>query len=237
MKNKLIVISLGGSLIVPNEVDWKFLKKFEEIILKYMRNKFRFIIITGGGYTARKYQSAISKIGVMNSEDRDWIGIHSTRLNGHLLRTIFRACAHPRINKNPYEKFDFREKILIGAGWKPGFSTDLDAVILAKEYGAKTLINLSNIDYVYTEDPRKFADAKKIKEISWKDFRRIVGDKWDPGLNAPFDPVASKMAEELGMEVVILNGKKMKNFENYLQGQKFQGTVIHPCTKNINRQK
>ncbi|HLM84139.1 MAG TPA: UMP kinase [Candidatus Bathyarchaeia archaeon] len=226
MKNKLIVISLGGSLIAPGDIDWHFLKKFKDLILKMVQNKYRFIIITGGGQTARKYQSAIAKIGVINGEDRDWIGIHSTRLNGHLLRTIFRKYAHPRINKNPYQKFDFREKILIGAGWKPGFSTDLDAVILAKEYGAKTLINLSNIDYVYTKDPRKFKDAKKIKEIAWKDFRRIVGDKWDPGLNAPFDPVASKMAEEMNMEVVILNGKKLKNFESCLVGRKFQGTVI-----------
>lgn len=226
MKSKLIVVSLGGSLIAPGEVDSKFLKKFKELILKFLRKNYRFIIITGGGATARKYQSAIQKVGVLNSEDRDWIGIHTTRLNGHLLRTIFRKYAHPRINKNPYNKFDFREKILIGAGWKPGFSTDLDAVILAKEYGAKTLINLSNIDYVYTADPRKFRNAKKIKEIAWSDFRKIVGDKWDPGLNAPFDPVASKMAEELEMEVVIMNGKKLKNFENYIRDKKFQGTVI-----------
>ncbi len=226
MKPELIVISLGGSLIAPSEVDWKFLKKFRDLILNFIKNKYRFIIITGGGQTARKYQSAILKVGVLNSEDRDWIGIHSTRLNAHLLRTIFRKHAHPRINKNPYERFDFQEKILIGSGWRPGVSTDFDAVILAKEYGAKTVINLSNIDHVYTKDPRKFKDAKKIKEISWTDFRKIVGDKWDPGLNTPFDPVASKMAEELEMEVVIVNGKKLKNFENYLAHKKFQGTFI-----------
>ena len=147
------------------------------------------MIITGGGHTARKYQSAICK-DRRNEQRRprlDRNPFHKTERPSFCGRS-FRKYAHPRINKNPYQKFDFREKILIGAGWKPGFSTDLDAVILAKEYGAKTLINLSNIDYVYTKDPKKFADAKKIKEISWKDFRKIVGDKWDPGLNAPFDP-------------------------------------------------
>jgi len=227
MKNKVIVISLGGSLIFPPEgIDWKFLKKFKNLILKFIKQNNRFIIISGGGSICRQYQDAVLKIGVIEKDDRDWIGIHSTRLNGHLLRTIFRKYAHPRINKNPYQKFDFREKILIGAGWKPGFSTDLDAVILAKEYDAKTLINLSNIDFVYTKDPKKFPNAKKIKEIQWKDFRKIVGDKWDPGLNAPFDPVASKMAEELKMEVVIMNGKKLKNLESYLTHKKFLGTVI-----------
>jgi uridylate kinase len=227
MKSKLIVVSLGGSLIFPPAgIDWKYLKKFKEMILGLIGKNYRFVIISGGGSICRHYQDAVKKIGVLDKEDRDWIGIHTTRLNGHLLRTIFRKYAHPRINKYPHEKFDFREKILIGAGWKPGFSTDLDAVILAKEYGAKTVVNLSNIDYAYTKDPKKFKDAKKIKEISWTDFRKIVGDKWDPGLNAPFDPVASKMAEEFGMEVVIMNGKKLKNFEGYLQGKKFQGTVI-----------
>lgn len=227
MKNKLIVISLGGSLIFPSEgIDWRFLKKFKDLILELIKKNHRFIIVSGGGYIARKYQEAVMKIGILDNEDRDWIGIHSTRLNAHLLRTIFRKYAHPRINKNPNDRFDFREKILIGSGWRPGFSTDLDAVLLAKEYGAKTVINLSDIDYVYTKDPRKFKDAKRIKKISWPDFRRIVGDKWDPGLNAPFDPVASKMAEELKMGVVILNGKKLKNLENFLQGKKFQGTTI-----------
>ncbi|MDD3486822.1 MAG: UMP kinase [Candidatus Moranbacteria bacterium] len=227
MKQKLIVISLGGSLIFPSEgIDWKFLKKFKELVLGLLKNNYRLIIVSGGGTVARKYQEAVMKIGILDNEDRDWIGIHSTRLNAHLLRTIFRKYAHPRINKNPHERFDFREKILIGSGWRPGFSTDLDAVLLAKEYGAKTVINLSNIDYVYTKDPRKFKDAKKIKEIAWPDFRKIVGDRWDPGLNAPFDPVASKIAQESKMEVVILNGKKLKNFENFLAGKKFHGTTI-----------
>ena len=160
-KNKIVVISLGGSLIVPGEeIDWRFLKKFKNLILKFIKNKKRFILVAGGGFIARKYQKAISKIGVLNNEDKDWIGIHATRLNAHLLRTIFRKFAHPRINKNPYERFDFREKILIGSGWRPGVSTDFDAVILAKEYDAGTVINLSNIDYVYNKDPKKFKDAK-----------------------------------------------------------------------------
>ncbi len=226
-KNKIVVISLGGSLIVPGEeIDWRFLKKFKNLILKFIKNKKRFILVAGGGFIARKYQKAISKIGVLNNEDKDWIGIHATRLNAHLLRTIFRKFAHPRINKNPYERFDFREKILIGSGWRPGVSTDFDAVILAKEYDAGTVINLSNIDYVYNKDPKKFKDAKKIKEISWVDYRNMVGDKWDPGMNVPFDPIASKVANESNMEVAIMNGKKLDNLENYLNGKEFRGTVI-----------
>ncbi len=217
---------MGGSLIVPDEIDWKLLKRFKELIIKQIKLGKRFIIVAGGGNIARKYQKAVSKIGVLEPDDRDWIGIHSTRLNAHLLRTIFRKYAHPRINKNPYERFDFKEKILIGSGWRPGVSSDYDAVVLAKEYQAKEILNLSNIDYVYDKDPDRYKDARKIKEISWKDFRKIVGNRWDPGMNVPFDPIASRMAQEYNMVVTIMNGKRIKNVENYLNHRKFKGTVI-----------
>ena len=74
--------------------------------------------------------------------------------------------------------------------------------------------------------PKKFKNAVPIKNILWKDFRKIVGNKWEPRMNKPFDPIASREAEKLGLEVVILNGKKLKNFERYLNGEKFIGTVI-----------
>ena len=115
---------------------------------------------------------------------------------------------------------------LVAAGWRPGWSTDYVATILAERLGAKTVINLSNIKYVYSSDPKKNKDAKKIKEINWHDFRKIVGNKWDPGLNMPFDPVASKHAEELGLKVIIAEGKNIKNLENIFEGKEFQGTLI-----------
>jgi uridylate kinase len=128
--------------------------------------------------------------------------------------------------KDPTEKIDFKKKILLAAGWKPGCSTDYDAVLLAENFGIKKLVNLTNIDYVYDKDPRKFKDAKKIEKISWKDFIKIVGDKWDPGLNAPFDPIASKESEKIGLEVAIINGKNLNNFEKYLNDEQFIGTII-----------
>jgi len=229
MDKKTVIISLGGSLIVPEEIDWKFVKKFKALIEEQIGKGLKFILITGGGKTARKYIDASAKIDDINNEDKDWIGIHATRMNGHFIRTIFRKHAHPKINTNPHDLedfYNFKESILVAAGWRPGFSTDFDAVLLAKYLGIKTVINLSNIDYVCDKDPRKFPDAKKIEEISWKDFRKMVGDKWDPGMNAPFDPIASKEAQEIGLEVAIMNGQNLANLKKYLEGQKAKGTII-----------
>ncbi len=157
-----------------------------------------------------------------------WIGweFSSTRLNAQLVRLMFGKLAHGGIVEDPNIKLSFKEKILVAGGWMPGRSTDDDAVRLAKIYGAGTVINLSNIDYVYTKDPRKFKDAKLIKDISWKDFRKIVGNKWDPGKNLPFDPTAAKLAEQLKLKVIIANGKNLGNLKNILEGKNFKGTTV-----------
>ena len=220
-----VVISLGGSLIVPSTVDINFLKKFKQLILKFIRSK-RFIIISGGGKICRIYQNAASAITKLADEDLDWLGIHATRLNAHLLRTIFRGYAYPRIINNPEEKIKLNRPILIAAGYKPGFSTDYDAVLLAKNFGVKTLLNLTDKDYVYNKDPDIFKDAKPLKQMTWKAYRKISGNNWDPGLNLPFDPVAAREAEKIKLKVVVMNGKNIKNLDNFLSGKNFKGTVI-----------
>lgn len=225
-KDLPIIISVGGSLIVPDAIDIHFLSTFKEIIEKNIKKGMRFVIISGGGRTARNYQEAAHKVTPLDEEDMDWLGIHSTRLNGHLLRTIFYEHSHPRMITDPHEDVLFTEKILVASGWKPGFSTDYDAVLLARNIGAQQIINLSNIDYVFDKDPRKFKDAKALPTISWEEFRKLIPRKWSPGLSSPFDPVASKLAEELGMEVTILNGKNIAQLDNYLSGKAFAGTKI-----------
>lgn len=223
---EIYVLSLGGSLIVPDEVDYRFLKKFRELIMKKVKNGNRFIIVCGGGGLNRKYNEAAKKIRKLSNGELDWIGIYASRCNAQLVKILFGSLACDKININPHEKISTEKPILIGAAYKPGWSTDYDAVYLAKTYGAEKMANLSNIDYAYDKDPRKYKNAAPIKNINWKNFRKIVGNKWEPRMNKPFDPIASREAEKLNLEVTILNGKKLKNLENYLDGKKFIGTVI-----------
>ncbi|HHX58690.1 MAG TPA: UMP kinase [Candidatus Moranbacteria bacterium] len=231
-QEKPIIISLGGSLIVPDKIDWRFLKKFRKVIVSQINKGKKFVIIAGGGKTCRNYQAAADKVVKLTNDDMDWLGIHATRLNAHLIKTIFRRYAHPRINKNPRTKEDLRkhfskqEKIMVAAGWRPGWSTDFVATILAERLGAKTVINLSNIKYAYDKDPNKFKDAKKIEKINWTDFRKIVGNKWNPGANLPFDPIASKEAEKQGLKVIIADGKNIENLKDIFNNKAFKGTTI-----------
>ena len=227
-KNEPIVISLGGSLIVPDGgPDVHFLTAFREFVLDLNRNGHKVILTCGGGKTARHYITAASKVTSLEAEDLDWLGIHATRLNGHLLRTLFRSVAYPNVIKNPMRTpRKFSQKVLIAAGWKPGWSTDYVACRIAGLLGVKHVINASNIDCVFTADPRKDANAKPIKEMKWKEYRKMVGDKWDPGLSAPFDPIASKYCDRHGIEVAIVDGKNLKNLERVVEGSEFKGTLL-----------
>ncbi len=228
-KREYIVVSVGGSLIVPEGIDTSFLKNLRTLVLEKTLAGSSFYIIAGGGRLARNYQDAAREIrgeDMLEREDMDWLGIHSTRLNAHLLRTIFIEEAQERIVKNPTHRLRGKESVVIGAGWKPGWSTDYCAVMAAKTLGAKKLVNLSNIDYVYTADPRKDPTATKIEKIDWAAFRKLIPAEWDPGLSSPFDPVAAKEAEALGLEVAIINGEKLGEFKNYLDDKPFVGTII-----------
>ncbi len=227
MKKEIILLSIGGSLVVPDGIDKDFLSQFKKLILQYTRKGKRFVITVGGGTTCRIYQDASRDLGNPTLTELDWLGIKVTEVNAYLLKMLFEPHVHPKVITNPTENIRFTKSVLIGAGWKPGCSTDMDAVLLSRKLGIHRLVNLTNIDFVYDKDPRKWSDAKPIHSISWKEFRKIIPAKWQPGLHSPFDPVASRLAQKIKLEVTIMNGKDIANLDNYLSGRDFKGTQIH----------
>jgi len=221
-----IVISVGGSLIVPKEINVDFIKNFKKIIVKQVNKGKRFMLITGGGNTCRKYNKA-GRLFINEEEYIDWIGIRATQINAQLMIAVFKEFYSGKEFLLDYnKKIKSNDKVLIGCGWKPGCTSDYDAVKWAENINAGVLINLSDVDYVCDKDPRKYKDARPIKEISWKDFIKTIGDKFVSGMNVPFDPVASKEAEKIGLKVVIMNGNDLDNFEDFLEGREFKGTLI-----------
>jgi uridylate kinase len=223
------VISLGGSIVAPEAVDTEFVSDFLKLVSSYLEKAEdrRLVLIVGGGAPARNYQAAYRSIAAStNHDDQDWIGIMATRLNAELIRaSLGELCRNPVVT-DPSADFDFTGRVLIGAGWKPGFSTDFDAVVLAERFGAKRVLNLSNIEKVYSADPKIDPGAKPLDRVSWDEFREMVGDDWTPGKNLPFDPVATRRAAELGLQVITAGGRNLANVEAILEGREFTGTLI-----------
>jgi uridylate kinase len=225
----LHILSVGGSIVIPKTgFDPAFLKSFKTMILKKVAKGHRFVLVVGGGATARNYQDAARNVQKsISNEQLDWIGIAATVMNAEFMKALFGEYAYKSVVRDPYEKVRTTKPIIIAAGLKPGCSTDLRAVQYAEVYGAERVYNLSNISYVYTKDPNKYPDAEKIETIDWKQFRKdIVGDTWEPGNSAPFDPIASKLAERLNLSVSILSGKDMRNISKAIDGKSFEGTSI-----------
>lgn len=226
------VLSVGGSIVAPEGPDVEFVKKFVLLIKQYLaeHKEDKLIFVVGGGGPARIYQNAfraVTETSPDNStEAADWIGIMATRLNAQFVKASFGDLCREAVVTDPTVAEEFTGSVLLAAGWKPGFSTDNDAVLLAEKFGAKTVVNLSNIEKVYTDDPRKNPDATPIDEISWADFRKIVGDEWTPGKNCPFDPIASKKAQSLGLTVICAGGKNLENIKAILEDKNYVGTTI-----------
>ena len=218
---------MGGSIIIPAEgFNIEFLKKFRELILTRVKLGEKFILVIGGGSTCRKYQQAAKESAGASSDDLDWLGIYATHFNARFTGLLFNGWAEPELIINPTKKVKSKKSILIAGGWKPGCSTDYDAVLLAKTYGAKELINASNISYVYTADPKKDASAKPLSQLTWKEMQTIVGDSWTPGANLPFDPKAVKEAAKLELKVFFVKGTDLAEFAKVLSGKDFAGTVV-----------
>jgi uridylate kinase len=224
------VISLGGSIVAPGNADGQFLKQFTHLIRSLLEEdgERRFIFVVGGGGPARAWQEAYREAcgaSALN-EEADWIGIMATRLNAQLVKAVMSEWCRQDVVTDPTQAEPLKGKVLVAAGWKPGFSSDNDAVLLAERFNAKTVINLSNIEKVYTADPKKDPSARPLDRISWDDFRAMVGDEWVPGKNVPFDPVASRHAQELGLRVICAAGRDLENLKKIISGGDFTGTTI-----------
>lgn len=226
----LIMLSLGGSVIHPDTgIDIKFLKGFNELIRKEVALGRRFFIMVGSGYIGREYQYAARLIhGEVATEDLNWLGIHGTELNAHLVRTVFSDLAYPKLisKLSQIEEINEKQKLFVGCGNVPGASTDFDLVRLAENVKSELIVSLLNVKQIYDKDPKLFPEAKPLFKISWTDYKQMVGDWWNPERQLPFDPFAAKLAHHLNLKIIFSEGRSLKNLENILEGRKFTGTVI-----------
>lgn len=230
-ENDIRVISLGGSIVAPDGIDTKFLTQFRDFIDTWLESspQSKLIFVIGGGGVARSYQNAYKElVPSPDTTAMDYIGIRATRLNAEFVRAVFtKNCVDPIVT-DPEGDHPFTGRVLVASGWKPGFSTDNVAVRLAKKFNSTVFYNLSNIKKVFTADPKKDLNAKPLDSLTWTDYKKMVGDKWVPGANAPFDPIATKHAEEMGLNVMVAYGRDIPNLSKLFNGEKFEGSIIRP---------
>lgn len=224
---KLVVLSLGGSLIIPEKVNVSYLKKFREVLKKNSR-KYKFVVVCGGGNIAREYISALDEIGI-NEEFQSFSGISATRMNARFMNYLFKQDASKGIPmkmseiKGYLRKFDF---VFCGAlEYKPNQTSDSTSAEIARHF--KTIfINLTNVSGLYDKNPKKFKNAKFIPRISWKEFDKMASRiPYKPGQHFVLDQKASKIIMKNKIPTYII-GEDLKQLDNFLNNKSFKGTKI-----------
>ncbi|MCG8452861.1 MAG: UMP kinase [Spirochaetales bacterium] len=230
-QNDVTVFDFGGSIVAPDGPDTKFLGQFIPFLQEWLdaNENRKAIMVVGGGGAARAYQGAVRELAPQTApESLDWVGVMATRLNAELMRALLGPLCPDPVVTNPSAPFEFTGRVLMAAGWKPGFSTDYDAVVLAERFGADKILMLSNIAKVYDSDPRTNPEAKPLDHLTWEEYKSMAGEEWKPGANVPFDPVATARAAQAKLTVVAAAGQNLENLQSILDGKDFVGTIIAP---------
>ncbi|MHA2231590.1 MAG: UMP kinase [Candidatus Hodarchaeales archaeon] len=225
----MIVISLGGSVINPGTIDKVFLKAFTSLIEEKVENEHRFVIVCGGGAVARQYIAALPE--GLSEGQKDMVGIEPTWLNARLIAVYLQdLCSQviPRHFDQLIGQLEHRPVAVCG-GFLPALKTDEDAAIVADYFGAYSLLNVTNVDGVYTKDPTKFSDAKRFDKMTYKEFFDLFwGEGIGAGANAPFTLIATKIAERANMPIVVLS-KDLDGIRKAIENPFAPdiGTIIH----------
>jgi len=223
----VVVLSLGGSLIIPERVDAVFLKKFKKFILQSTKTH-KFIIVCGGGSLARKYIAALKSAG-SSVHLQGLAGIAATRTNARFMSYFFNKDSEKGI---PHHVKDIRgllkkqDIVFCGAlTYKTSSTTDAQAAEIAASFKAP-FINLTNVAGLYNKNPLKHKDAEFISEITWKEFHKMATkEKFKPGQHFVIDGTASEIILKHKVKTYVL-GRDLNQLGNVLKGKSFRGTLI-----------
>ena len=220
---KKVVISLGGSIVVPDEVNYSYLKKFKKLITDFSkRNKV--VIVVGGGSTARKYMKK-----KFDNTTNSRLGITATRLNARLVNGVFDKKEPIPIRLSEVKKNLKKSNIVISGalGYKKKCTTDGNAAQVARKIKAEYLINMTNVRGLYDKNPKTNKSAKFIPKISFKDFLKMTKKiKFKAGQHFVLDQFAARLIARKKIKTYII-GPSLPNLRKVLLNKEFTGSIIN----------
>lgn len=230
---KAFVISLGGSLLFDEAVSAYAIQRIASSINSLQASGYKFAVVVGGGAIAREYISAAKELYANNFE-MDELGILATRLNAKLvIKALDNAFPEVLTDITKAKTIVASGKIPVFGGLLPGVTTDFDAAILAEYLGA-SFINLSNVDGIYSSDPKKNSRAKLYRELSYTELLGILMKQQSkPGQNIVLDIPAALVLQRSNITAYFLNGNNMSNFEAAVRGLAFNGTIVQSGEENL----
>nr|2IJ9_A Chain A, Uridylate kinase [Archaeoglobus fulgidus DSM 4304]2IJ9_B Chain B, Uridylate kinase [Archaeoglobus fulgidus DSM 4304] len=216
-----VVLSLGGS-VLSNESEK--IREFAKTIESVAQQNQVFVVV-GGGKLAREYIKSARELGASETFC-DYIGIAATRLNAMLLISAIPSAA----KKVPVDFMEAEElsklyRVVVMGGTFPGHTTDATAALLAEFIKADVFINATNVDGVYSADPKSDTSAVKYDRLSPQQLVEIVSrSSAKAGTNVVIDLLAAKIIERSKIKTYVILGTP-ENIMKAVKGEAV-GTVI-----------
>lgn len=231
---KDLIMSVGGSVLNdpkdPVHFNCDFIGRLVEFTRNHLKNQ-SVIAVIGGGHLARVRIADMRCSGVTDETKLDLAGIQVTWFNANQVKTILEE------NKIPVGSYEFgkpisRGVVYVRGGDKPGVTTDKVAVDVARELGARVMINIGSTPGLYaTNGNGELITDSVIDRIDFDKYLALFPGRHTAGENIPFDRDASRTADENGITVILVNGD-FGNIDRCLQGKEFTGTILSPTPKS-----
>jgi len=223
-----VVVSIGGSVLVTGRGDERYLRGLSSLLRECGRS-VSLAVTTGGGRTAREYIALGRSMGLTEVE-LDEIGIDVTRLHARLLAGAVGGPTPDRVPASIREAVQelHRASPVILGGTEPGHTTDGVAALLAVRLRAARVVNATDVNGVYEEDPRTHPRARRLESLSWPDFRALVhrSTTGAAGQNFLFDRLGADLLARSRIPLYIVAGRGLPNLGAAIRGRPFDGSRI-----------
>jgi len=221
-----VVIRVGGS-VVASPVNTDLIEEYAKLVKKFAKARHGIVLVVGGGSLARAFIRHAKSMGLTESE-QDMVAISVSRLIAQLfvLKLDNSGTGTVPISIEDVAKELEKGKIVAMGGLKPGMTTDTVAALVAEKIKADLLVKASDQEGIYTRDPRKHKDAKKIDRLGFDDLTRLFElDSHKAGIHQIIDPEAVKILRRSRTKTVVVSGFRPKNVLLAAKGTRI-GTVV-----------
>jgi len=221
-----VVVRVGGS-VVASPLNAQLIGEYVDLLKTLKRQGHEVVAVVGGGSLAREFIRVAAELGLEETR-RDWAAIHVSRLLSQLFVLCLgdAGCGVVPVSVDEAEACLKQGKIVVMGGLRPGMTTDSVAALIGERVKADLLVKGSNVDGIYSKDPKKYPDAEKLDKLKFEDLAKLLeADSHRAGINQILDPEAAKILRKSRLKTVVVNGYDAENVAAAVKGKQV-GTVI-----------